>query len=1218
MNTILSFLVSYFANKSLDYLLKDKENIATAILKVYDEALKIYPNTNDIVDGDIKKMHFTSAKITGEAVVKWLFDSDYSVNDLCDELSTLNNVQSFTTSDVDKFLCEIEKCSKHHTILSPIIAIKKIEVLSNDVKTILNPNLIISPEDFIAQYEQPSLRIATPLSNTFYGREAEIDDGLSKLDKSDILIVTGAPGVGKTKLGIELCKKFVAKNNEYNFYCLTNFNTEDVYTAFHSIIQKQDKIIVFIDDANRVGGNYSAILHHLKMVEKGNLKIVVSVRDYALDSILAKTYDYHYETMEILCFQDEDISNILDSNGFNFSYACKYRINLISRGNARLAMMCAKVARETNRLDSLRNASELFELYFSPIYNDVIKASGEDSLKVLGIISFFRVLHRENEEPNNIIYREFEISSERFWTVCKTLNELELVDLYENDVVKISDQILATYIHYKAFFTENILSYKTIINCFIDKHNHIKDCIIPLVNSFGYESIESQIKQCVEPIFDEIDSSSDHSKLMLLVDSFWFFLPNKSLLYLKRWVEQQDSVSEDFIFEFDYNYHAFHSTPKELDVLSNLGTKNFDYTEPALDLMFQIVLRQPCNTPFLIKALENEWMIGRFSIDHGYHLQHELIDFLTHKISNSDEKQLYSRMLIRIANSLLKTRFTDTECHGNKFTMYSGHISSNKSYLDLRKKIWDILFSITNTHPLEFRRLMLSNSIWYDKETISIYKFDLPLIIDNINIKFSKTSFLDCYVLHRFFERYKWMKVQYDKSILNTFSCHLIDILMVFSPSEDRKDFRESLQIRQNKISNFCRGYELSQYIKLLSDINEIIEVKKQLNEQHITSYEQDVMNAIIVNCPDLYIDVLKYISSTDINKIRPYSVWQYVQLENADIHRLINVIKEGLELPHRINWLLQVYSSIPKAKFTLDFIDEVHFILSQNSLTGVDFYPIPQIIENSKEFISVDEHWNTTLKIIGHRIAQGDLLFIDCHILEDKLDLILNNDLLFNIYIQSAKNNSNGYFDLEHKIISRILEKDSSLIINYIKELYSDHHSSRYNRNFDFIWQLNNYKDIADILFDHFSTDENKYQFGWHFFEEFFGGSNTDIQKAYLLDKLKVYSDNEKITDMIFDAVVNSLGDHIYESVDSLLSLSSDIKVFSKLSLLPHSHSWSGSEIPILQAELDKLLKIKEIIQTKKPKLSYLEHIEYIDKQIRYKENDIKRVRKREFARDE
>jgi len=1034
ISLITSFLTSYFPSKLLDTLLENKENIATAIYKVYNESQKIFSNTDDIVEDDIKKIHFATAEITREAVIKWLFDATYSVNDLCDELSKINNIQAFTTNDVEKFLCEIETCSKHNIILSPIIAIKKIEVLSSDVKIILNPNLIISPEEFISQYEQPCLRIATPLSNTFCGRESEIKDGLTKLDKSDILIVTGDPGVGKTKLGLELCKRFATKNNEYKFYCLTNFNTEDVYTAFHSIIQKQKHIIVFIDDANRVGGNYLAILHHLKMVKKGDLKIVVSVRDYALDSIMAKTYDYDYEKMKILRFSDEDISNILDSNGFNFSYACKYRINLISRGNARLAMMCAKVARETNRLDSLRNASELFELYFSPIYNDVIKASGEDSLKVLGIISFFRVLHREYEEPNNTIYREFRISSDRFWNVCQTLNQLELVDLYENDVVKISDQILATYIHYKAFFTEDILSYKTIINCFLDKHNHIKDSIIPLVNSFGYDSIESQIKQCVEPIFDEMDSSFDHSKLMLLIDSFWFFLPNKSLLYLKRWTEQLDSVDEDFIFEFNHNDYALRSTPKELEVLSILGTKNFDYTETALELMFQIILKQPYNTPFLIKAFEEEWTIGRFSIDHGYYLQHSLVDFIAHKISDSDEKRLYSRMLIRIANSLLKTEFNETECKGNKYTMYRGHVSSDKLYLDLRKKVWTTLFTLTDTHPLEFRQLLLSHPRWYDKETISIYQFDLSILIKNIKMKFSENNFLDCYVVHHFFEQYKWMKVQFDKSILSEFSCHLLNVLMVFSQNEDRLDLRDSIKARQNKICNYCRGYELPQYMKLLSDINAIAEVKNQLKEQYIASYEQDVMKAIIVNSPDLYIDVLKYILSTDINKIVPSSVWQYVQLENADINRLINVITEQLGLPHRINWLLQVYSNIPEVRFTASFVEEVHSILSQNSLTGVDFCPIFQIIENSKKFIPVNEHWNTILSIIRDRISQGDLVFVDCQILEEKLDLTTDHNLLFNIYIQSAKNNPNGYYDLENKIISRILEKDSSLIIPYLK----------------------------------------------------------------------------------------------------------------------------------------------------------------------------------------
>jgi len=125
ISLITSFLTSYFPSKLLDTLLENKENIATAIYKVYNESQKIFSNTDDIVEDDIKKIHFATAEITREAVIKWLFDATYSVNDLCDELSKINNIQAFTTNDVEKFLCEIETCSKHNIILSPIIAIKK-------------------------------------------------------------------------------------------------------------------------------------------------------------------------------------------------------------------------------------------------------------------------------------------------------------------------------------------------------------------------------------------------------------------------------------------------------------------------------------------------------------------------------------------------------------------------------------------------------------------------------------------------------------------------------------------------------------------------------------------------------------------------------------------------------------------------------------------------------------------------------------------------------------------------------------------------------------------------------------------------------------------------------------------------------------------------------------------------------------------------------------
>lgn len=81
--------------------------------------------------------------------------------------------------------------------------------------------------------------------------------------------------------------------------------------------------------------------------------------------------------------------------------------------------------------------------------------------------------------------------------------------------------------------------------------------------------------------------------------------------------------------------------------------------------------------------------------------------------------------------------------------------------------------------------------------------------------------------------------------------------------------------------------------------------------------------------------------------------------------------------------------------------------------------------------------------------------------------------------------------------------------------------------------------------------------------------GNSVDIQKTYLLDKLKANIDNIKIIYMIFDAVVNCLGNHIYEFVECLLSLTSDIKVFSRMA--PYSRIPNhGVEVKFLYFKLN------------------------------------------------
>jgi hypothetical protein len=67
----------------------------------------------------------------------------------------------------------------------------------------LDTGQIVSIEKFIEEYGRASKGIATPLNNPFLHREKELQELKQTIFQSDIIILTGAPGIGKTKLALE-------------------------------------------------------------------------------------------------------------------------------------------------------------------------------------------------------------------------------------------------------------------------------------------------------------------------------------------------------------------------------------------------------------------------------------------------------------------------------------------------------------------------------------------------------------------------------------------------------------------------------------------------------------------------------------------------------------------------------------------------------------------------------------------------------------------------------------------------------------------------------------------------------------------------------------------------------------------------------------------------------------------------------------------------------
>ncbi|MEH7110214.1 hypothetical protein, partial [Bacillus sp. JJ1764] len=230
---------------------------------------------------------------------------------------------------------------------------------------------IVSLVSFIKEYNKASNGIATPLDNSFLHREEEMNELKDAIHTFDFVILNGAAGVGKTKLAIETIRDLLIEHSHYQAYCISYKNFDLLQDLFDYFNPNKDYIL-FVDDANRIDA-FNLILGFYKADRKGKLKVVITVRDYALNEIKNLCNNLSKTVLNIEKLKDEQIEDIIEAEPFNI-YNEKYQneIIAIADGNPRIAIMAALLAIEKQDLSVLHNVSELFEKYFTTFINDKI------------------------------------------------------------------------------------------------------------------------------------------------------------------------------------------------------------------------------------------------------------------------------------------------------------------------------------------------------------------------------------------------------------------------------------------------------------------------------------------------------------------------------------------------------------------------------------------------------------------------------------------------------------------------------------------------------------------------------------------------------------------------------------------------------------------------------------------------------------------------------
>lgn len=397
----------------------------------------------------------------------------------------------------------------------------------------LDTGQILTLDEFVSAYGKSA--VATPLDTEIRFRGDDIARGLSDLEANDLLVIAGSAGVGKSRLALEICRRFAEQHAEVQARAVL-YRGLDLFRDARTYFALPAVHLILVDDANRVSGidHILRLLHEQR--DDRRVKVVVTVRDYALDRIKEDIRPYGSGPVLMLnALQDEQIRELVIKDFGIANHQYYERIVDIAKGNPRLAVMAARVAKTEQKLRSLANVSALYDEYFGSIRRDIADLQDTELLCAAGIVALFRHVDRKNEKQLQVIANAFQMEPERLWTAVRRLHDLEVVDLYEEEVARISDQVLATYLFHLAFFGQRVLDPSGLFHAefFPAYRSRFFDALNPALSAFDAEAITNAIRPALKHRWSDLEAAGDEDALMEFVGAFGVIEETRTLAYVR-------------------------------------------------------------------------------------------------------------------------------------------------------------------------------------------------------------------------------------------------------------------------------------------------------------------------------------------------------------------------------------------------------------------------------------------------------------------------------------------------------------------------------------------------------------------------------------------------------------------------------------------------------------------------------------------------------------
>jgi hypothetical protein len=1032
----------------------------------------------------------------------------------------------------------------------------------------LDTGQVVTLEKFVKHYNENSQSIATPIDNKLIHRDTELLGLIDTFKTEDFIVITGAPGIGKTKLTVEAIIEF-QRQFDYSAYAVLN-KDYDILEDLAYYFDNSSKNILFIDDANRMD-RLLQIKGFAEDTAAGHLKIVLSVRDYALEQI--KKLIPKISVFELLPLNEDQIIDIIKNEPFKITNQDYHpKILSISNNNARLAIMAARLALQKNNLNALHEVYDLFDEYFKTFVNDNGLLQDKIIQKCLGVLSYFNTISLTNSDPLEKTLNKFQLSRLEFIESIDKLEKIEIVEIKYNHA-KISDQSISAYFFYKIFFKDDLLSFEVILSNFYEStKNRIRDTVIPVNNTFGYRNIREKIRPVLLARLKSIQSEKD---ILYFFELFWFYLEEELLATVVKRIET--SITMEFRYTLNEPLHI--ADDQFLKLLFNIVRYHHDdrLIENATALSFEYTKRNPASYSQLIKSVTDHFSMDYEDEYDSYQKQRMLFELVG---SNLAIESFYRQVFFDIANKFLYFRFQQAKpLRGHQFSLYSYSIKENDDILRFRARIWELLEELFLTNQTEAFEVLHK----YSQNRIDV---DVPILYNDfksiellIERYFLTDRFDHAYVVQ---ELCGWAKrLKFEDHPLKKFQkVFFTEKYKLFRKVDwnrlrDKEQHEYTLGEKYESVKEreIRRSFQFVSIEEYKSFIDSYVEIKLFNRDSYgLANSLAIILDENIKTNPNLSIDIFKQlILDKRLNNFSPNLAIQTIANSGDEISsKFWDAVKPNSKLKTWIDkilnvtddrvsalsdWQLQYLLSLPPQKVDKASCSVLIYVVKTINasqtlfLNGIEKYETfqPGTIEqiliainriNSKEKVKVS---------LSHNFFDT----LKCH--------EIGIEHLKQAYIQ--QDNIQRLFDYDGNDLLYILRKDPEFLYEYINSFADDdlgRRSSDY-KCFQVIWNLDSPEQIVNRVVNYL-IENDKLGLNSDFLSSFFVNIKPENQSKaddFLIKYISEYFNDSKKMNTVFELVEAKLRHLFHQTFKTYLHLNSNLEDFKRI-------EWTGNGVVI------------------------------------------------------